>query len=99
VGVTVEVRVGVNVSVGRGVHVGVTVFVGVAVSVGPKTCPGPQLEINRLNTKQPNAIVLRFMFISLLRYHGRTRRELLERNGIETANSEWTYSCVANQHE
>jgi len=76
VGVGVLVGVVVGVLVGVFVAVSVGVIVGVGVSVGPNNCPGPQPEINKLAAKKQTAMVCRFVFIDLLRYHGRTRRRL-----------------------
>jgi hypothetical protein len=100
-GVGVNVDVGVNVTVGVadganvGVMVGVDVKVGVGVIVGPNTCPGPQADRTKLMTKTRIAIVCCFVFIFLLRYHGRTRRLKVSRILMQYQRTIfWFHTCA-----
>lgn len=79
----VNVGVAVGVGVGVGVDVGVFVGVGVGVKVGPSNSPGPQLESNKLATKEQIVMILCFPFIVLPRCHGRTRQMLGELLAVE----------------
>ena len=73
----VDVDVAVGVEVGIGVLVGNGVTVGDGVMVGPNKFPGPHPDVAKamINTPKSGKIV-RFEFIHLLRFHGRTRRPI-----------------------
>ncbi len=78
VGVSVGIRVGVSVGTSVGVSVevgvGVEVVVGVGVKVGPSSCPGPQPDTNRLPIRKKMTVILSFVFMGLLLYHGCARQ-------------------------
>lgn len=71
--VDVEVGIGVGVWVGSGVSVGVEVTGGMGVAVGLGNCPDPQAKINTPIINKRKIAFRWFMFIFLLRYHGRAR--------------------------